>query len=115
MWRRWSWPVREIVPPRDLSTLSTNIGVPSSFNMAFIPTDNVTSQDAELFITLRKEHRPTSTYMNTLRTELPRRFPGFSFYFQPADLVSQVLNFGIPAPIDIQVEGYDLVKGAADA
>jgi multidrug efflux pump subunit AcrB len=104
--------VREVVPAKDLSTLSTNIGVPSSFNMAFIPTDNVTSQDAELFITLRKDHRPTATYMNALRAELPRRFPDFSFYFQPADLVSQVLNFGIPAPIDIQVEGYNLVNGA---
>ena len=80
--------------------------------MAFIPTDNVTSQDADLIITLHKEHRPTSTYMNVMRRELPRRFPGFSFYFQPADLVSQVLNFGIPAPIDIQVEGYNLVNGA---
>ena len=104
--------VREIVPFRDLSTISSNIGVPVSFNMAFIPTDNVTSQDAELFITLRHDHKPTSTYMNALRSELPRRFPNLSFYFQPADLVSQVLNFGIPAPIDIQVEGYDLVNGA---
>jgi multidrug efflux pump subunit AcrB len=104
--------VREIVPSGDLGTLSSNIGVPVSFNMAFIPTDNVTSQDAELFITLRKDHRPTATYMRSLRTELPKRFPNFSFYFQPADLVSQVLNFGIPAPIDIQVEGPDLVNGA---
>jgi multidrug efflux pump subunit AcrB len=104
--------VREIVPSQDLSTLSSNIGVPISFNMAFIPTDNVTSQDAELIITLRKDHRPTSIYLNALRAELPRRFPNFAFYFQPADLVSQVLNFGIPAPIDIQVEGSDLVKGA---
>jgi multidrug efflux pump subunit AcrB len=104
--------VREIVPTRDLSTITSNIGVPISFNMAFIPTDNVTSQDAEVYITLRRDHRPTSTYMNALRSELPRRFPGFDFYFQPADLVSQVLNFGIPAPIDIQVEGYDLIKGA---
>jgi len=104
--------VRDLVPARDLSTLSTNIGVPSSFNMAFIPTDNVTSQDAELFITLRPGHRPTATFMNALRTELPGRFPNFAFYFQPADLVSQVLNFGIPAPIDIQVEGYNLVNGA---
>jgi len=104
--------VREMVPSTDLSTISSTIGVPVSFNMAFIPTDNVTSQDADLIITLHKEHRPTSTYMNVMRRELPRRFPGFSFYFQPADLVSQVLNFGIPAPIDIQVEGYNLVNGA---
>ena len=104
--------VRELVPPSDLGTLAANIGVPSSFNMAFIPTDNVTSQDAELIITLKHDHRPTSEFMQALRRSLPKRFPNWSFYFQPADLVSQVLNFGIPAPIDIQVEGYNLTNSA---
>ena len=104
--------VREVVPQRELNSITTNIGVPSNFNLAFIPTDNVTSQDAELFITLRADHHPTAAHMQALRKELPLRFPDLTFYFQPADLVSQVLNFGIPAPIDIQVEGYDLVAGA---
>jgi multidrug efflux pump subunit AcrB len=107
--------VRELVPPDQLASIASNIGVPSSFSMAFIPTDNVTSQDAELFISLRKDHRPTADFMNALRRELPRRFPDCSFYFQPADLVSQVLNFGIPAPIDIQVEGFNLANGATVA
>jgi multidrug efflux pump subunit AcrB len=103
--------VRQVVPAAELSTIATNIGVASSYNMAFIPTDNVTSQDAEMFITLRPGHGPTELQMRALRTELPRRFPDLTFYFQPADLVSQVLNFGIPAPIDIQVEGYNLEAG----
>jgi multidrug efflux pump subunit AcrB len=100
--------VRGLVDARDLSSLNTNIGVPAGPNLAYIPTDNVTSQDAEMFITLRPGHRPTAAYMRILRDDLPRRFPDCGFYFQPADLVSQVLNFGIPAPIDIQVEGQDL-------
>jgi len=104
--------IRDLVPPAQLQTISSNVGVPSSFNMAFIPTDNVTSQDAEVFISLKADHRPTATFMNALRAELPKRFPDCIFYFQPADLVSQVLNFGIPAPIDIQVEGQNLANSA---
>jgi multidrug efflux pump subunit AcrB len=102
--------VRERVS--DLDTLNSNIGVPSPFNLAFLPTDNVTSQDADLFISLRHGHRPTREWTRMLREELPHRFPGVRFYFQPADLVSQVLNFGIPAPIDIQLEGNNLVASA---
>jgi multidrug efflux pump subunit AcrB len=104
--------VRTIVPAKELNSIATNIGVPTSINLAFIPTDNVTSQDAEMFITLKPGHRPTAAHMQELRAGLTQRFPELTFYFQPADLVSQVLNFGIPAPIDIQVEGYDLVAGA---
>jgi len=104
--------VRDLVPARELSSINTNLGVPAGPNLAYIPTDNVTSQDAEMFITLTRGHRPTAAYMRILRSELPRRFPDCVFYFQPADLVSQVLNFGIPAPIDIQVEGQDLEASA---
>ena len=104
--------IRETVPARDLASISSNIGTPISISMAYIPTDNASSQDAEVFITLRPGHEPTASYMRALRAELPGRFPDCSFYFQPADLVSQVLNFGIPAPIDIQVEGHDLAASA---
>ena len=104
--------IRQDVPTRDLLSISSNIGIPVSISMAFIPTDNVSSQDAEVFITLKPDHRPTEFYMRALRADLPRRFPDCAFYFQPADLVSQVLNFGIPAPIDIQVEGHDLEASA---
>ncbi|BDU73454.1 efflux RND transporter permease subunit [Mesoterricola silvestris] len=104
--------IRELVPARDLATINSNIGVPSSFNMAFIPSDNVTSQDADVSISLKHEHRPTAGYMKALREELPRRFPGVGFYFQSADIVSQVLNFGIPAAIDVQIEGPNLAASA---
>lgn len=104
--------VRELIPARDLSTLNSNIGVPSPFNLAFIPSDCVTSQDADLSISLKHDHAPTRTYMKRLREELPKRFPGVGFYFQPADIVSQVLNFGVPAPIDIQIEGPNLAASA---
>jgi len=104
--------VRDLVPARELATINSNIGVPSAFNMGFIPTDNVTSQDADVSISLRHGHRPTAAYMKALRAELPRRFPGVGFYFQSADIVSQVLNFGIPAAIDVQVEGPNLAASA---
>jgi len=104
--------IRETLPAGEIQTLNSNIGVPTSYNLAFIPTDNVTSQDADLFISLREEHRPTAEHMKKLRKVLTERFPGVSFYFQPADIVSQVLNFGVPAPIDIQIEGNNLQTSA---
>lgn len=104
--------IRETLPQGEIQTLNSNVGVPVSYNLSFIPTDNATSQDADLFISLKKEHRPTLEHMKTLRATLHERFPGVSFYFQPADIVSQVLNFGVPAPIDIQIEGNDLATSA---
>lgn len=104
--------IRELVPRKELSSISSNIGMPVSYNLSFIQSDNVTSQDADLFVSLNHGHAPTARYMHKLREELPKRFPGTSFYFQPADLVSQVLNFGVPAPIDIQIEGNNLAVSA---
>ena len=67
------------------------------------------TSDAELLVGLNPEHHhPTADYIRTLREELPRRFPGVEFFFQPADIVTQILNFGLPAPIDIQVTGADM-------
>jgi CzcA family heavy metal efflux pump len=100
--------LREIIPDKELRTLNSNIGAPASFIQAFIPSDNVTSQDADLSISLEEKHRPTALYMRRIREELPKRFPGVAFYFQPADIVSQVLNFGVSAPIDLKVEGMNL-------
>ncbi len=102
--------VREVVPPEELQTINDNIGVPISYNLAFVSSDNIGSQDAEIFIALKPEHRPTEEYMAKIREVLPREFPGSSFYFQPADVVSQVLNFGLSAPVDVQIEGTDLEK-----
>jgi multidrug efflux pump subunit AcrB len=104
--------IRQVIPPSELRSVNSNIGVPSAFNMAFMPSDNVTSQDADIFISLAPEHRPTETYLRRLRAVLPGAFPGSSFYFQPADIVSQVLNFGVAAPIDVQIEGPNLAASA---
>jgi multidrug efflux pump subunit AcrB len=101
--------IRNIVPPNELETINDNIGVPTSYNLAFVQTDNIGGQDAEVLVALHPEHRrATSEYREQIRSELPRSFPGVHFYFQPADIVSQVLNFGLPAPIDIEVEHRDL-------
>ncbi len=100
--------IRDIIPASELRTLNSNIGAPAFFIQAFIPSDNVTSQDADLFISLQEHHHPTAAYMRRIREELPKQYPGLGFYFQPADIVSQVLNFGVSAPIDLKVEGANL-------
>jgi len=100
--------IREIVPPDELQTINSMIGVPISYNLAFVQTDNIGSQDADVLIALKPKHRPTDEYMDRIRRELPDEFPGSNLYFQPADIVSQVLNFGLPAPIDVQIEGPDV-------
>ncbi len=100
--------IREVVPASELSTVTSNLGLPLFFNLAFVQTDSVGSQDADLLISLKEGHQPTEKYQQRLREELAREFPGATFYFQPADLISQVLNFGLSAPIDVQIEGNDL-------
>jgi len=100
--------LREIIPAEELETINDNIGLPISYNLAFVSTDNIGGQDAEILIALKEHHRPTEDYMKRIREELPKEFPGSSFYFQPADIVSQVLNFGLSAPIDVQIEGSNL-------
>jgi multidrug efflux pump subunit AcrB len=103
--------IRGVIPAGEIETINAMIGIPVSYNLAFVQTDNVSSMDAELLIALKPEHGPTAGYMQKIRDYLGRTFPGASFYFQPADIVSQVLNFGLSAPIDIQVESPDLQKG----
>src|SRR6266851_3033480 len=100
--------IREIVPADELQTINSMIGVPISYNLAFVQTDNTGSQDADVLVALKPRHRPTELYMDRIRRELPDEFPGSNLYFQPADIVSQVLNFGLSAPIDVQIEGQDL-------
>jgi multidrug efflux pump subunit AcrB len=101
--------IRAIVPKKDLETINDMIGVPQSFNLSMISTDNIGSMDAEILVALKPDHRPTREYMQRLRVALSREIPDATFYFQAADLVSQVLNFGVTAPIDVQVEGANLV------
>jgi multidrug efflux pump subunit AcrB len=101
--------IRQIIPPAELATIVDNIGFPSSgINMTYNNSGTIGSQDGDIQIKLNEDHRPTADYVRTLREELPARFPGVTFSFLPADIISQILNFGAPAPIDLQVRGPDL-------
>lgn len=102
--------IRELIPPEELDTINDMIGIPTFYNMAFVQTDNVAGMDAEIRISLKKDHQPSEMYRRVLRETLAREFPGSSFYFQPADIVTQVLNFGLISPIDVQIEGTDLSR-----
>jgi len=98
--------VREIVPPSQLATLADNIGLPiSSINMTYNNTGTIGEQDGDIQIALKQGHAPTEDFIRRMREQLPRRFPGITFSFLPADIVSQILNFGSPAPINIQIRG----------
>ena len=101
--------IRKIIPPKEIETLADNIGMPiSGINMTYNNTGVIGSQDGDIQIKLKEGHRPTVEYVQALREQLPGAFPGMTFAFLPADIVSQILNFGAPAPIDLQVRGADL-------
>ncbi|PBC06287.1 efflux RND transporter permease subunit [Mesorhizobium sp. WSM3860] len=101
--------IRQLIPPDQLDTLVDNIGVPvSGINLAYNNTGVIGSQDGDIQVKLSQDHRPTDEYVRKMREELPRRFPGVTFAFLPADIISQILNFGAPAPVDIQVRGNNL-------
>jgi multidrug efflux pump subunit AcrB len=97
--------IRAIIPPDEIAVVDDNIGIPSSYNLAFVQTDNLGGQDAEVLVALKQGHGPTLGYERQLRAELARDFPGTTFYFQPADIITQVLDFGLPAPVDVEVSG----------
>jgi len=108
--------VRQVIPPEELETLVDNIGFPvSGINMTYNNTGTIGSQDGEIQIGLTEGHRPTAEYIRTLREELPARFPGTTFSFLPADIISQILNFGAPAPMEVQIRGPDLAGNYAYA
>lgn len=107
--------IRQIVPENEIETINSMLGVPVYFNLAFVPTDNVNGGDAEIFIALKEDHRPTGGYVRKIREDLSRSFPGSVISFQSPDIVSQVLNFGLSAPIDVQIEGSDITKSYAYA
>jgi CzcA family heavy metal efflux pump len=100
--------IRRTVPARDLATILDNIGLPySGINTSYNNGGTIGTSDAEILVNLNADHRPTGEYIHRLRENLPRRFPGVEFFFQPADIVSQILNFGLPAPVDVQLIGQD--------
>jgi multidrug efflux pump subunit AcrB len=96
--------IRAIVPAAELGTINSMIGVPGPLNMAYTPTDNASAMDAEILVSLREGHQPTEGYVRRIRADVAASFPGSTAYFQTADIVSQVLNFGLSAPIDVQVQ-----------
>lgn len=111
--------VREIIPEHDLKTIIDNIGIPNSgINLALSDGSLMSAADGESLISLHEHHAPTEQYISRLRKELNERFPDLTFFFQPPDIVTQVLNFGLAAPIDIQIVGpranyrqnYELAK-----
>jgi len=95
--------IREVVPVEEIESITDDIGVPISYNLAFVQTDNAAGNDAEIRVQLKKKHKPTPRYQDALREQLPRQFPGSTFYFLSADIVSQVLNFGLASAIDVEV------------
>lgn len=101
--------IRRVIPSEEIVTLVDNIGLPvSSINLTYNNTGVIGSQDGDIQIALTKDHKPTAAYVKQLRAELPKQFPGVTFTFPPADIVSQILNFGSPAPIDVQIRGNNL-------
>src|SRR6184192_1864486 len=100
--------IREVIPPNEIDNVLDNIGLPvSGINLAFSDNATIGEADGELLVALTPKHRPTAQYMHILREKLHRDFPDMELFFAAPDIVSQILNFGIPAPIDIQVTGRD--------
>jgi multidrug efflux pump subunit AcrB len=108
--------IRQIIPARDISTIVDNIGFPvSGINVTYNGTGTIGSQDGDIQIKLAEGHQPTADLVRILREELPPRFPGVTFSYLPADIISQILNFGAPAPIDLQIRGPDVAANYAYA
>ncbi len=105
--------IRELVPADQLATVLDNLGVPNSgINLSYSNAGTIGTLDGEIQIALREGHQPTAKFVTILRRELPRRFPGIQFFFQPADIVTQILNFGLPAAIDVQFTGNNVDANA---
>jgi len=101
--------IRQIIPAKDLESIVDNIGLPySGINLSYSNSAPVGPADADILISLKENHRPTVEYVRQLRKELPDLIPGVNFAFLPADIVAQILNFGLPSPINVQVIGFDV-------
>jgi multidrug efflux pump subunit AcrB len=105
---RW---IRQNIPSQELVGILDNIGLPySQLNYMYSTDGTIGAADADIFVTLQPKHRPTAEYVREFRTRLPSEFPGGTFYFLPADMNTQILDFGLPAPIDVQIEGQDVQR-----
>src|SRR6201984_3448789 len=102
--------IRQIIPEKEMASVLDNIGLPySPMNTMHSTSGVLGASDGDVMVSLQQKHRPTADYIRQLRSELPRKYPDATFYFLPADIVTQILNFGLPAPIDVQIEGNDVV------
>jgi len=101
--------IRKQIPPAELGNILDNIGLPySTSNTQRLTNGTIGPYDADIEVSLKPDHHPTANYVGALRRELPRLFPAATFYFLPPDITTQILNFGIPAPMDVQIEGNDV-------
>jgi multidrug efflux pump subunit AcrB len=102
--------IRQNVPAKEMDNILDNIGLPySPYNTMHSTSGVLGASDGDVLVSLRQNHSPVADYVRNLRVLLPQRFPGVTFYFLPADIVTQILDFGLPSPIDVQVEGSDVV------
>jgi multidrug efflux pump subunit AcrB len=102
--------IRQTIPATEMDNILDNIGLPySPYNTMHSTSGVLGASDGDVLVSLRENHHRVADYIRDLRSQLPRKFPGATFYFLPADIVTQILNFGLPAPIDVQIEGNDLV------
>ena len=100
--------IRRVIPASELGGILDNIGLPTSgINLSYSNSETVGNADAEILVSLSANHHPTAGYIEKLREELPKQFPATGFFFEPADIVTQILNFGLPAQIDVRTVGYD--------
>jgi len=108
--------IRQEIPKAEVNNVLDNIGLPNSqINFMRATSGLIGAADADIFVSLEEHHHPTADYQRELRKRLPAEFPGVTFYFLPADIVTQILNFGLPAPVDIQIDGADIEGNRAVA
>ena len=101
--------IRRQIPSNEVESITDNIGLPySQLNYMYNTSGTIGAADADILVSLSEKHHPTPDYVRDLRKNLPGAFPGTTFYFLPADMTTQVLNFGLPAPVDVQIEGQDI-------
>jgi multidrug efflux pump subunit AcrB len=108
--------IREVIPKNQLSSIVDNLGLPySGINLAYSTSAPVGPGDADIYVNLRENHKPTANFVRVLRTKLAATYPSASFAFLPADMITQILNFGLPSPIDVQIVGFNVAGNRAFA
>ncbi len=108
--------IRQTIPAKEVNNILDNLGLPySAMNTMHLTSGLIGPSGGDIMVTLNEDHHPTADYVRDLRAKLPRQFPGTTFYFLPADITTQILNFGLPAPIDVQIQSNDTVASSAQA